>query len=140
MLAIGIYVVAAIAVVVIGLVAVGRETFIASHTIRQAVFDMNEAVDFVSEGLDDRSAGRLTPDDVRWILQVDADLIEEAAGGSERILDADEAAAAVLVRLDGERLANIDEQDVAAVLTLRSRYLEAIGAVGARAAGPISRR
>lgn len=131
MFAIVIYVVAALAVVAIGLVAVGRKTFIAAHTVRPAIFDMEEAVEFVSDTLDDRAASRLTPDDVKWILRTDADRLEEAAGKADVLEDA--AAVAVMDRLSGPRRKFVDEQDVAAVLAGRTRYLEAIGAIGPRA-------
>lgn len=134
MLAITIYVVAALAVVVIGLVAVGRETFIAAHTVRPAIFDMEEAVEFVADTLDDRAASRLTPDDVKWILRTDADRLEEAAGKAD-VLEEHEACEAVLARLTGPRRKVVDAQDVAAVLAGRTRYLEAIGAIGPPATG-----
>jgi hypothetical protein len=131
-LAIVLYVVAALAVVVIGLVAVGRETFIAAHTVRPAIFDMEEAVEFVSDTLDDRAASRLTPDDVKWILRTDADRLEEAAGKAD-VLEDGAACAAVMERLTGPRRRFVDAQDVAAVLAGRTRYLEAIGAIGPQA-------
>lgn len=132
MLAIVIYLVAAVAVVVIGLVAVGRETFIAAHTVRPAIFDLEEAVEFVSDTLDDRSAARLTPDDVKWILRTDADRLEAAAGTDDVLGDAD-ARDAVMAALAGPRRKFVDAQDVEAVLAGRTRYLEAIGAIGPEA-------
>lgn len=135
MLAIVIYVVAVLVVIVIGLVAVGRETFIAAHTVRPAIFDMEEAVEFVSDTLDDRAASRLTPDDVKWILRTDADRLEEAAGKAD-VLEEHEACDAVMARLTGPRSKVVDAQDVTAVLAGRTRYLEAIGAIGPLAPEP----
>ncbi len=137
MLAIVIYVVAAAAVVVIGLVTVGRETFAASQVPRPAVFELDEAVAFVSAGLDDRTAGRLTPDDVLWILETDAArlaaTIDHLTDPGVEVLDEDVAVGEVMARLDGKRRELIDERDVTAVLAGRSRYLEAIGAIGPKA-------
>ncbi len=142
MLAAIIYVVAVLAVIAIALVAVGRETFIGAHTARPAVFDLTEAVEFVADGLDDRTASRLTPDDVRWILQADADRLEDATAHAEdltlgtEVLEDEAAVAGVVARLSGPRRAQVDEADVAAVLAGRTRYLEAIGAIGPRAPEP----
>jgi len=138
-LAIVIYVVAAVAVVVIGLVTVGRETFAASQVPRPAVFELDEAVAFVSAGLDDRTAGRLTPDDVSWILETDAArlvaTIEHQSDPGVEVLDEADAVGQVMERLDPERRALIDASDVTAVLAGRTRYLEAIGAIGPKASG-----
>ncbi|HET8931477.1 MAG TPA: hypothetical protein VFN21_12530 [Acidimicrobiales bacterium] len=140
MLAIVIYVVAVVAVVVIGLVTVGRETFAASQVPRPAVFELDEAVAFVSAGLDGRTAGRLTPDDVGWILTADAAQFVDAADHADDpgydVLDNTVAARRVMDRLQGERRELIDEHDVTAVLAGRSRYLEAIGAIGPQAPDP----
>lgn len=137
MLAIVIYVIAAIAVVVIGLVTVGRETFAASQVARPALFEIDRAVEFVSAGLDDRTAARLTPDDVLCILQVDAELIVNTAGehvatgvGVE-ILDNEAAVRRVMDRLDEAHRRVIEEADVVAVIAGRTRYLVQIGAIGA---------
>lgn len=139
-LAIVIYVVAVVAVVVIGLVTVGRETFAASQVPRPAVFELDEAVAFVSAGLDARTAGRLTPDDVKWILTADAAQFVDAADHVDDpgfdVLDNAVAVAQVMDRLQGERREFVDEHDVAAVLAGRSRYLEAIGAIGPKAPNP----
>lgn len=137
MLAIVIYIVAALAVVVIGLVTVGRETFAASLQPRPAVFEIDEAVEYVAERLDDRTASRLTPDDVLAILTIDAAALaatdgDQSAPGVE-VFDETAAVQAVMERLDAKQRAVIDEADVTAVIAGRSRYLEAIGAIGAPA-------
>jgi hypothetical protein len=137
-----IYVVAVLAVVVIALVTVGRETFIASRTARPAVFDLEEAVSFVADGLDDEVAGHLTPDDVKWILRADADRLEAATRDADdltlgtEVLEERSARDDVLARLSGPRRELISDDDVTAVLAGRTRYLEAIGAIGPRASEP----
>ncbi len=131
-----IFAVAIVSVVIIGLVTVGRETFNASHEMRPAIYDMNEAVQFVSDGLDDRTASRLTPDDVRWILQTDADLIEDDESDDapqNQVVDMDAATQAVMARLTGPLADVIDQTDVEVVLSGRTRYLHAIGAIGTSA-------
>ena len=131
--------VAALGVVVLALVVVGRETFRLRTSARPAVFDLEEAVDFIADRLDERVAGRLTLDDVRWILRADVDLLERAtddpdAEGPE-VVDEDDAVARILARADAEDR-DFEDADIAAVLDGRSAYLEAIGAVGPQVSGP----
>ena len=136
-LAIVIYVVAALAVVVIGLVTVGRETFAASQVPRPALFELDEAVEFVSNGLDERTASRLTPDDVLWILTIDAARLAVTDGDQSdpgvAVFDDAAAVQAVMVRVVAEHRDVVEERDVEAVIAGRSRYLEAIGAIGTQA-------
>ena len=69
-------------VVVIGLVVVGRETARLAAAARPAVFDLEEAVEFIAERLPPDSQARMSHDDVRWVLRADADLLEEATAGA----------------------------------------------------------
>ena len=130
---------AVLGVVVLALVVVGRETFRLRTSARPAVFDLEEAVDFIADRLEESDAGRLTLDDVRWILRADVDLLERAtddpdADGPE-VVDEDDAVARILQRADAEDR-DLEDADIAAVLDGRSAYLEAIGAVGPQVAGP----
>ena len=130
---------AVLGVVVLALVVVGRETFRLRTSARPAVFDLEEAVDFIADRLDEGVAGRLTLDDVRWILRADVDLLERAtddpdAEGPE-VVDEDDAVARILERADAEDR-DLEDADIAAVLDGRSAYLEAIGAVGPQVSGP----
>ncbi len=133
---------AAVGTVVLALVVVGREVALGASRARPAVFDLEEAVAFISDGLPAGPAGRLTPDDVRWVLRTDADRIEEATADAEHlelgseILDEYAALARVLGAADrAER--DVSDADVAAVLSGRTQYLEAIGAIGPAAAGEV---
>ena len=123
----------------LGLVVVGGETFRLRTSARPAVFDLEEAVDFIADWLDEGAAGRLTLDDVRWILRADVDLLEQATGDPDadgaEVVDEDDAVARILERADAEHR-DLEDADVATVLAGRSAYLEAIGAVGPRVAGP----
>ena len=76
---------ARVVVVLIGFVAVGRETGIQPARARPAVFDLEEAVDFIADELPDEVAGQVTHDDVRWVLRADVGLLEDATveGGDE---------------------------------------------------------
>ena len=143
-------------VVVIALVALGRETARLSGEARPAVFDVSQAVDFIADRLPVDAQARLSHDDVRWILLADADLLEDAtrpldededeveddpvelaelvvSGDDEhdRVVDEDHALARLLALADASGRDLLDE-DVLAVLDARLAYLEAIGAIGPR--------
>lgn len=128
-----------VAVVVIALVVVGRETARLASSARPAVFDLAEAVDHIAERLPPSAQARLSLDDVRWVLLADADLIEArtieptAADHAPQVVDETDAVARILALADDSGREVADE-DVVAVLEGRSAYLRAIGAVGAQAA------
>ena len=119
-----------VVVVVIGLVVLGRETSRLAVSVRPAVFDMAEAVEFIADRLPPEAQARLTHDDVRWVLLADADLLESVAGEGE--VDPDEAVARILDRADGSGR-ELEDADVVAVLEGRTAYLVAIGAIGPEA-------
>ena len=131
-------VVAVVAVIVLGLVVIGRETSRLAARVHPAVFDLEEAVDFIADGLPVDVASRLTHDDVRRVLQADADLLEvstvEDADRQEAVVDEHDAVARILARADNEGWV-IEDVDVVAVLDGRLAYLQAIGAVGPEAKG-----
>ncbi len=131
---------AVVLVVVMGLVVVGRETGRLAAAARPAVFELEEAVDFIADRLPPEVAGRLTHDDVRWVLRADADLLESATEEGDRhsrleVVEEDAAVARILAVADatGRDLA---DADVVSVLDARMDYLEAIGAIGPQVAEP----
>lgn len=138
MIEVVLFVIAGVLVVVIGLVAIGRETSRLAGTARPAVFELEEAVAYIADRLEMPAAGRLTPADVRWMLQADAELLEDATAHPERVelgaevLDEDATLARLLhaAELDGR---DYVADDVLAVLTVLARYLRDIRAVGPRA-------
>ena len=131
--------VALVGVVVIGFVVVGRETSIQAGRARPAVFDLEEAVMFVGETLSDDVASRISHDDVRWVLQADVDLLEEATleGGAHglRVVGEDAAVARILEAAEAADR-DLSDGDIVAVIAARLRYLGAIGAVGPEVLGP----
>ncbi len=68
------------AIVIIGLVVVGRETARLAGSARPAVFDLAEAVHFIADRLPADIQARISHEDVRWVLLADADLLEQATG------------------------------------------------------------
>lgn len=135
MIAVVLFIVAGVLVVAIGLVAVGRETARLAGTARPAVFELEEAVAYISARLEMPAAGRLTPADVRWMLQTDADALEAATVNPDRVdlgtevLDGDAMAARLLQAADLEGR-EYGSDDVQAVLEILQRYLSDIDAVG----------
>lgn len=130
-------VLAVVLVVAIAFYAVGREVVLLEQRVAPSVYELEEAIVFIADLLPDDVAGRISHDDVRWILQVDAEELEDAtaeavaAGETDEVVDPDGAVGRVLART-GERPDLLD-QDVVAVLDARLAYLQAIGAVGREA-------
>jgi hypothetical protein len=116
-----------IIIVVIGLVVLGRETARLASSVRPAVFQVPQAVEFIAERLPEQTRARISHDDVRWILMADVDLLEAVEGEGE--VEPDEAVARILAAAD-ESGREIEDEDIVAVLEVRTSYLEAIGAVG----------
>lgn len=140
MLVIVLIAVAIVLVVAIALYAIGREVVLLEARVQPAVFEVEEAIAFISDRLPDAVTARVSLDDVRWVLQADAEVLEAATaeevarGESDEVLDSDGAVGRVLERASDERPALADE-DVVAILDARLTYLQAIGAVGTEADG-----
>lgn len=121
-----------VVIVVIGLVVLGRETARLAAEPRPAVFDLSEAVDYIADRLPLEVQGRLSHDDVRWVLLADADLIDDdpSAGDDDpQVVDEDSAVARILAVADASGR-DLADEDVVAVLDGRMAYLGAIGAIG----------
>lgn len=137
-----------LAVIAIALVIVGRETERLAARPRPAIFDVHEAVGWIAYRLPRGVQGRLSHDDVHWILLADAELLEDVSRDptegpypwvrfEEEVdedpdrwtVDEDLAIARILSAADAEGR-DLADVDVAEVLVARARYLEAIGAIG----------
>lgn len=131
-------VVAVVLVAAIAFYAVGREVVLLEGRVQPAVFELEQAIPFIADRLPEHVTARVSLDDVRWVLQTDADILEEAtaddvAGGDDdEVVDEDGAVGRVLERASEER-PDLADEDVVAILDARLAYLEAIGAVGAEA-------
>lgn len=141
----------------IAAVTVGRATFTGARTARQAVFDLDEAVDYVADRLPFELQARLSHDDVRdllgWYLdeleakrvayerdeerlpdpatadEADPDEPAPDDGLDEIVVDEDRVAATVIGRAEKAQL-DVTDVDVLLVLGECEAYLRAIGAIG----------
>jgi hypothetical protein len=131
-------VVAVVAVVVIALLVIGRETATLSSQPRQALFDVDEAVDFVADRIPFEISARISYDDVRALVRFHLEHIAATgapaerwnAGRSRLVIVDDEEGAEVLMRRAIESGLDLTPDDIAAVLGAELAYFEAIGAVG----------
>lgn len=141
-------VVTALAVVAIGLIAVGAVTSRLAEEPRRSVFDLDEAVQYVAERLPSDVTAELSYDDVAAIVAWHLDYLENkgVAGRSDHdfdelpagptITDDDESVAYVIGRAND---AGMELQDVHVfeVLEAEQHYLRAIGAIGGEVPSPI---
>jgi hypothetical protein len=136
-------VVAVVLVVVIALVAVGREAFTLSAQPKQAHFDLEEAVEFVADRLPDEVTAVLTYDDVRSILRWHLEYMRDRGVPARRdqleggpvVVEDDEGIAWVLGKADEVGL-EVTDAEVAIVLQTELVYFEAIGAIGGEVPEP----
>jgi hypothetical protein len=149
-----------IAVVVIGLVAVGRVTLTLAEQPRRSNYDLDEAVEYVADNLPYEVSAVLSYDDVRSILGWHIDYLEskgiayesddelettgaDSADDQERtpvderwrpssgpVLADDDEALAYVLGVAAERGLDVDDVHVAHVLHEERGYLAAIGAIG----------
>jgi hypothetical protein len=134
-------VVGALLVFAIAAAFVGREAFRLGHTPTTSIFDLDEAVLHVAEGLSDEAAQGLTMDEVRQLITFSLDHLrakgltampgEELAfeEGPPVVVADDDAVAVVLGRADEVDMV-VTDVAVVEVLDLLLDHLVEIGAVG----------
>lgn len=138
-------VLAGLLVFVIAVATVGREAHRLDAVAPRAVYQLDEAVDFVCDRLPAASQARLTPEEVeqllmfhmRWLheqgLQPDG-VIDKPQAISDPVVLTEDALTAYLI---GEAEANgvqlLDDVDAVNVVEAHLAYFDAIGAVGPRA-------
>ena len=137
--------VGAVVVFAVAAAFVGSEAFRLGHETPAAIFDLDEAVDAVADGLAPEAQARLTYDEVRALILASLDHLrskglsafpgEEVAPAAERpeatVVD-DEAVAVVLGAVEAQGL-DVTDQDVYEVIRGLLSYLDQIGALGPRA-------
>lgn len=129
---------AVVVIVAIALVAVGREAFTLAAQPRQAIFDVDEAVDFVADRVPDEVSARISYDDVRALLRFHLEHLAATGAPAHRwdaaanrlVVVDDEEGAEVLMARAIEHGLDLTPDDVAAVLAAELAYFEAIGAIG----------
>lgn len=136
------FAVGAVAVVLIAFVAVGKAVAELETERNPAVYDLNDAVEWIAQRLPDEVTARISFDDLKTLLRWHLDWFQEAGVASRH----GEELATAQVRVDGAvapHEAAIDAivarslaaggpeaVDVVCVLDLQMKYLTAIGAVG----------
>ncbi len=143
---------AVVLVVAIAVATIGRVSSQLARVPATSVYDLADAVSFVSDRLPDRLAAKLSHDDVEQILRwrlnhlredglattgsVDEVAPAPAAEGGEgpdedevRVADEESTIDRVIADADASG-SDIDEVDVVVVLDLEARYLATIGAIG----------
>lgn len=140
-------VVAVLAVFAIAAVVIGREARRLDAVAPRAVYDLEEAVAFVSERLPEFAAAQLTADDVRQLLRWHMAQLREKGLQPPRVVDrpqdiaepvvVDEiGAVGYLIGRAEQAGMSIRDEDVAVVVDAHLAYFEAIGAVGPLAEDP----
>lgn len=140
-------VIAALVVVVIGLVAVGAVTGRLAGQSRRSVFDLAEAVQYIATRLPGDATAVLSYDEVADIVGWHLDYLETkgVAGRSDQeldeppsgpiITDDDEGVAYVIGRANDAGI-ELDDVHVFQVLEAEQHYLRAIGAIGGEVPEP----
>jgi hypothetical protein len=135
-------VLAALSVFVIAAAAVGREAHRLDAVAPRAVYQLDEAVDFVCDRLPEASQARLTPEEVeqllvfhmRWLheqgLQPD-DVVDSPQSISEPVVLTEDALTAYLIgKAEENGVELLDDVDAVNVVEAHLQYFDAIGAVG----------
>jgi hypothetical protein len=130
---------------VVAAVAVGSVVARTTTKARPAVYDLDEAVEFVADRLPAEVTAQVSYDDVRQVLRWHLDLLAERGVATYRtddevnpslvVVGDDEPIARILGRADEAGIELTDEQ-VVAILAAQERYYEAIGAIGPQVRGP----
>jgi hypothetical protein len=138
-------VVAAVLVFAIAAGAIGREAHRLDAVTPRAVYQLDEAVDFVADRLPEATQARLTPEEVesllvlhlRWLhakgLQPDRVVDRQQDIDETVVITEDTLIAYLLGQAEAEGVELLDDVDAVNVVEAHLRYFEAIGAVGPQA-------
>lgn len=134
--------IAAVCVFVIAAIAIGREAHRLDAVAPRAVYQLDEAVDFVCDRIPEASQARLTPEEVqqlllmhmRWLhakgLQPDGVVDRRQDIDEQVVITEDSLIAYLLGQAELEGIELLDDVDAVAVADAHLAYFEAIGAVG----------
>ena len=138
-------IVSALTVFAIAAVVVGREARRLDAVAPRVVYEIDQAVEFVSEALPENTQARLTSTEVRalllghlnWMSERDLlprDVIDRRQSIDTPVVADETALAAYLLSESAARGVDVlDDVDVVFVLDAHNAYLGAIGAVGPQA-------
>ncbi len=124
---------------------IGREAHRLDAVAPRAVYELDEAVDFVADRLPPESQARLTPGEVEELLRAHLRWMHEQGLQPDRAVDArqtiddtlviSEDALVAYLLAEAERLGLdlLDDVDAVNVVDAHLAYFEAIGAVGPQA-------
>jgi len=136
---------AAIGVFLIAAVAIGREAHRLDSVAPRAVYELDEAVDFVCDRLPATSQARLTPEEVQSLLVIHMRWLHAKGLQPDRVVDRpqdidqpvvvteDSLIAFLIGESEREGIDLLDDVDAVAVADAHLAYFEAIGAVGPQA-------
>ncbi len=134
--------VAAVLVFAIAAGTIGREARRLDAVAPRAVYQLDEAVDFVADRLPPQSQARLTPGEVDELLRAHLRWLHEQGLQPDRVVDTrqsideqvviteDSLVAYLLAEADRLGVELLDDVDAVNVVDAHLRYFEAIGAVG----------
>jgi hypothetical protein len=141
-------VLAAVAVFVIAAVVVGREAHRLDAVAPRVVYQVDEAVEFVSDRLPEASQARLTPAEVEQLLVLHlrwldakgllpADVVDRPQHiATPTVISEDTLIGYLLGEAEAAGVELVDDVDAVAVVEAHLEYLGAIGAVGPPADDP----
>ena len=137
--------VAAVLVFAIAAGTIGREAHRLDAVAPRAVYQLDEAVDFVADRLPPESQARLTPEEVDALLRAHLRWMHEEGLQPDKAVDArqeiddtvvlseDALVAYLLAEADRVGVELLDDVDAVNVVDAHLAYFEAIGAVGPQA-------
>jgi hypothetical protein len=133
---------AAVCVFIIAAVVIGREARRLDAVAPRAVYEIEEAVDFVADRLPGQTQARLTPDELRQLLVLHMRWLHAQGLQPDKVVDReqdiremvliteDQLSAYLLAQAEIAGVELLDDVDVVHVVTAHLAYFEAIGAVG----------
>lgn len=147
MIVVVLVVIAAVGVFAIAAAVVGREARRLDAVAPRAVYELEEAVDFVSDTVPPASQARLTPAEVRQLLRLHMGLLrdkglqprvaeDQVQDIAEPVVVDDTGLVGYLIDAAERAGLEVDDVDVVAVVEAHLAYLDAIGAVGPVATDP----